>query len=197
MAIKKYFRLSNYKHPKLVITLLALAVLVIVTGILELTDTTYIFHKQKIETVVPVKDTSSSSSSQSTPADTTSQPSTQPSQTPSDKSSASTPTPNSSTPLIVPYGTFVSNHKPGQNGSTSDEQSVCNTTPGATCSIKFTQDNIVKSLPTQTTDSNGATYWLWDIKQAGLTSGTWEITAVSNLNGQSKTAQDPLALEIQ
>jgi hypothetical protein len=99
--------------------------------------------------------------------------------------------------LVAPYGSFVSNHHPGQNGASTTEESLCNTTPGASCYIKFTQGNIVKSLPTQTTDASGATIWDWNIGQAGLSSGSWQVTAVASLGSQSKTTSDPTTLEVQ
>jgi len=112
----------------------------------------------------------------------------------SDKSTAS---PSAGSTLIEPYGTFVSNHHPGQNGLPTGEQSVCNTTPGATCYIQFTKDSVTKKLDTQTADPNGATYWTWDVKQAGFDAGSWQITAIASLNGQTKTANDALTLEVQ
>jgi hypothetical protein len=103
------------------------------------------------------------------------------------------------TTLAAPTGTFVSNHQPSLSGSSSpsSEQSVCNTAAGATCYIEFTKDSVVKQLPTQTADSSGSVYWTWDVKQAGLTVGKWQITAVTTLNGQTKTAQDSLELSVQ
>lgn len=102
-------------------------------------------------------------------------------------------------PLITPSGTMVSNHKPSLSGvsSPSTEQSVCNTSVNATCYIEFTKDNEVKRLPEQTTDSNGSTYWSWDVVKAGLSAGTWQVTAVASANGQTKTFKDSTPLEVQ
>jgi hypothetical protein len=100
--------------------------------------------------------------------------------------------------LEPPFGTFVSNHRPGQNGSPTAEQSTCNTTPGATCDIQFTNaSGITKSLGAEVTDANGAVYWSWDINGGTLAPGSWHITAVVKLNGQTKTASDPTPLEVQ
>lgn len=100
--------------------------------------------------------------------------------------------------LISPYGSFVSNHHPNLDGSPapSEEQSVCNTTPGASCYIQFTKEGVTKTLPTETADSNGVVSWSWDINQAGFTTGSWQITAIASLNGQTKTTQDPMSLEV-
>jgi len=100
--------------------------------------------------------------------------------------------------LLAPSGTFVSNHKPNLSGSPAPttEQSVCNTTPGAACYIEFRQNDEVKQLKAQATDSKGTAYWSWDINKAGFTPGTWKITAVSTLNGQTKTTSDPIAFEV-
>lgn len=100
--------------------------------------------------------------------------------------------------LIMPSGTLVSNHRPSLSSSSlSGEQSVCNTSPGASCYIEFTKGNEVKKLPVQTTDSNGSTYWTWDVGQAGLGAGSWKITAVASLSGQTKTFDDSLTLDVQ
>lgn len=98
-----------------------------------------------------------------------------------------------------PSGTFVSNHKPNLGGSPapSSEQSVCNTTPGATCYIEFKQGSIVKKLDSRVADSSGSVIWSWDVKQAGFTEGSWTISAITSLNGQTKTTTDSLALEVR
>ena len=98
-----------------------------------------------------------------------------------------------------PTGTFVSNHRPSLSGTTtpSKEQSACTTVPGATCYIKFTKDGVVKTLPVQTADNNGSVIWNWDVAQAGFDTGSWQITAIASLNGQSKSATDSLALEVK
>lgn len=103
------------------------------------------------------------------------------------------------TTLTAPTGTFVSNHRPSLSGSPllRQEKSVCNTTPGATCYMLFMKDGVAKQLATQTADNTGSTYWLWDVSQAGFTQGSWQITAVATLNGQTATANDSLPLEVQ
>lgn len=100
--------------------------------------------------------------------------------------------------LIAPSGTFVSNHNPNLDGDPAPNliQSVCVTTPGATCTITFTKDGTTKSLPEQTTDSEGATYWDWKVQSIGLTTGEWRIKAVAKLGSQTKTAQDSLNLKV-
>lgn len=117
-----------------------------------------------------------------------------------DKNPGSSTSSGSSGKLTVsPSGTFVSNHKPNLSGapSPSEEQSVCNTVPGANCYIKFVMGGVVKKLDTRIADSSGSVIWSWDVKQAGFTEGKWTITAVTTLNGQTKTTTDSLALEIQ
>lgn len=100
---------------------------------------------------------------------------------------------------IQPTGNFVSNHKPNLGGSPapSQEQSSCNTSPGATCYIAFTKDGATKKLDAQVADSNGNVIWNWDINTAGFTSGTWQITAVATLNGQTVSGSDQLPLDVQ
>ncbi len=171
-----------------------LIVAVLALAILELINITHLFHDSPVPPVIPVT-TNYSSSNSSNQSDQNNPDSN------SDKSSSS---PSSSSshvnlPLYAPYGDFVSNHHPNLNGSPapSQETSVCNTTPGAKCSIKFTKGSVTTSLPSQTTDSKGSTYWTWDVKKAGLTSGNWIIEAVATLNGKIKTTHDPLPLSVQ
>jgi hypothetical protein len=105
-------------------------------------------------------------------------------------------TPTTDNSLAAPYGSFVSNHKPGQNGSNLTELSQCTTTPGATCYIKFTQNGVERTLPQQTVNSDGTTFWEWNINNAGLTGGQWTITAIASFNGQIKSTTDQLPLEV-
>lgn len=100
------------------------------------------------------------------------------------------------TSLSQPSGNYVSNHKPSLS-SQPDEQSVCNTSPGATCRIEFSQNAVTKTLPAKTADKSGAVYWSWKLQDLGLSEGTWQITVKASLNDQIKTAQDPLALEVR
>ena len=114
-----------------------------------------------------------------------------------EKSSSGDQKSTNSSSLLAPYGSFVSNHKPGQNGSNTTELSQCITSPGATCYIKFTQDSVVKTLPEKTADPSGSIFWEWNVNDAGLTSGTWTITAIVSLDGQTKSTTDQLTLQVQ
>lgn len=138
--------------------------------------------------------TTPSSSSQST-----SLPPTTPETTPASSTKQPTPSSGVTASLIAPTGSFVSNHHPNLGGSPApnQEQSVCNTTPGATCNIEFTKSGVVKSLGSKITDSSGATYWTWTLQGIGLTQGSWKIVAVATLNGQTRTAEDALAIDVQ
>jgi len=104
------------------------------------------------------------------------------------------------TNLAAPYGTFVSDHHPslsGANNTPSSELSTCTTSPGASCYINFTKGDVTKRLPTQITDGSGSTSWHWDVSQAGLSQGTWDITAVATLGDQTKSTSDTFKLEVQ
>ena len=97
-------------------------------------------------------------------------------------------------PLTPSSGGLISNHHPGQ-GSPTTETSVCATTPGASCYIKFTKGNTTLQLQTGTADSNGTVYWNdWDISNYGFDSGQWTVTAVATFNGQTATATDATPL---
>jgi hypothetical protein len=94
--------------------------------------------------------------------------------------------------LTAPTGVFVSDHHPNLSGSPAPNTmtSDCTTTPKATCQISFTMNGVTKSLPAQTTDAQGATYWNWTLQKIGLSSGTWTIQATATLNGSSQSATD-------
>lgn len=101
------------------------------------------------------------------------------------------------TPLTDPTGNFISTHSFFLSANPQME-SICNTTPGATCKITFTNGNTTKSLATQVTDRGGATYWAWKPKDSNinLTPGTWTVAAVVQLGTQTKTATDATTLEV-
>lgn len=102
--------------------------------------------------------------------------------------------------LNAPSGAFVSNHNPDLTGKPypSEEASSCNTTPGASCYIKFIGSNgQVKSLPAQITNNTGSTQWIWNVNGAGFTVGEWQIVAVATLNNNTKSTTDPIKLNVQ
>jgi len=99
--------------------------------------------------------------------------------------------------IIPPFGTFVSNHYPGQNGSNFDEVSQCLTNPGAICEIFLTQDSKKLSLGSKKTDSQGSAYWNWNVKNLKLSSGEWNIRATANLKNKTITTEDKLKIEVQ
>lgn len=101
--------------------------------------------------------------------------------------------------LRKPSGTFVSNHEPNLSGKPAPNliESVCVTTPSATCVITFTKDGVTKSLPEQTADAEGATYWTWKLQDHGLTEGDWQVQAQATLGDQEESATDPIKLKVQ
>ena len=112
---------------------------------------------------------------------------------------------NTTTPLSstvnpsTPLGTFVSNHYPNLSGSPSPniETSTCTTTPGAKCQIRFTQNNVIKYLPLQTTDANGNTNWSsWKLQDIGLTEGSWKVSAIATNGSKQSVANDSINLEV-
>ncbi len=139
----------------------------------------------------PVTSTSNSSTS-NPPTNSSSQNSSSPSPAQTTKSSSNPPVSTSGSGPITPYGNFVNAHSVG---TASSMYSVCNTSAGATCYIQFTNGSLVRKLDVLPTDSNGATYWYWNT--SSLSSGSWTVTAVATLNGQTKTANDSLPLEVQ
>lgn len=182
--------------------ILAVLAVVVVIAVLELTNTTHLFHKRKaVSGTIPSTTAKSSSPTKSGQSTAT------PSQTGSTSTTNTGPESpknqigsqqSSSGNVVTPFGTFVSNHHPNLGGSPdpSEEQSVCQTSPGASCYIKFVNGGVVKTLATQTTDQNGIVIWNWDVKKAGFTEGSWQITAVASSSGSTQSTTDQQALEI-
>lgn len=165
----------------------------IVLAILELTNTTHLFHNSP----APV---TASSATKGVPLAERPAPQPNEDQKASDGKSKDNEN-NSDDPdfvLLAPIGTFVSNHHPNLDGDPAPNQiqSVCTTSVGARCTIQFTKGQVTKSLPPQTTDSGGSTYWTWKLQDIGLTEGTWHITAKATYGNQVKTTSDSLELEV-
>jgi hypothetical protein len=170
----------------LVLILSTLGIIILVVAILEITNTTHLFHKSTGISVSAGPNTKGENSSTNSS-----------SSNPGAENQKSTTSPGS-TILLAPTGNFVSNHHPNLSGSPAPNtiSSVCYTTPGATCVIRFSNDNTTKTLSSQTTDQNGYTYWNWKLQDQGLSAGTWSVEAIATLNGQEKTAKDPLNMSV-
>jgi len=168
--------------------------LVIIIAALELTHTIHLFHSNTTKTAATIPSTTpatSSPASSSTPSATNSATAiTNTSNSKDTGASASSSPSTSGNAPIKPYGDFISNHNPPQNGTS--EVSVCYTTPGATCTMTFTNGDQTKSLISQTTDSSGSTSWSWDASILGVNSGHWTVTVTANLNSQTSTASDTM-----
>lgn len=167
-----------------------LVVIVIAVGtltVLELTNTTYFFHKRPITTAGPntkgIPKTNNNQATTTTPG--------------TNNNSTTTGSISSNTaPLLTPTGPFISSHHQSLSQD-SLINSVCNTTSGAICEIDFTQGSVTKSLPAQMTDAGGATYWNgWKLADIDLTTGDWQITAKATLGTQTQTASDAIVLTV-
>jgi hypothetical protein len=195
----KNIKQSFYKRPIFILGI-ALILLILGTIISEATNTTHLFHSK--QAIKPQVTASELTKGESTPK-TSPEPSTKVvnGQTSNSTSNVGAQpgdaknTQATDTTVIAPTGNFVSAHK-NISGSTS-LSSVCNTTMGASCQITFTSAGSSKSLPAQTTDRGGSTFWSsWTPDSVGLTSGSWKVQAIATLNGQSQTSTDALELEI-
>lgn len=119
-------------------------------------------------------------------------------------SSTATPSPApttdpkySSSTLAAPIGKpLVSNHTVSRSGTdpsnSPQEDSSCNTVPGATCYIQFTSSNgsVVKKTAAVTADENGVADIAWSAIQdpTNLAADTWTVIAVASSNGQTATS---------
>jgi len=188
-------KISNKRTRWIVVVLI---IILLAAGIVVALHIRDIHKAQHTSNTIPTskalkKSSAKSPSSKSQAAPTS--PATAPSSTDNTKLPSSSPV--ASTVLDTPFGNFVSNHHPGQGGSPTSEESVCNTTPGATCDIQFTNGSgVTKDLGSESVNSNGAAYWSWNISGGTLAPGNWQITAVAKLNGQTKTASDTMDLVV-
>ena len=191
--------MKTYKQPWLKAhpfwALLSVVFLVVgVIAALELTNTTFFFHKRpQLPTAGPA--TKGEINKPPRVQTETEKTATKDDQSKNEEVTSGVDT---NVPLAEPSGTFVSNHHPNLGGKPAPNQiqSVCTTTSGAKCSIVFTKDGVTKSLPAQMTDSEGTTYWTWKLQDIGLTAGSWHVEAKATLGSQTKTASDLMNLEV-
>lgn len=177
---------KNLLRP-LPVTLLILLLLVTTITVLELTDTTTIFHDRSIPA-----DSTISEHNKGERADEQKN-SNEVKNEPGNSTSKAVDTPEESISLIKPSGNFVSSHVIGLS---EGEVSTCNTTPGAKCTIVFMRGDQEISLMTKTVDSGGAAYWNWTPRQIGLTGGEWSIKATATLGSQQLSTTDALKLRV-
>lgn len=189
-SMKNNLKSTIRKSWKLV-ALLGLFLLILI--ILEVTDTTHIFHRSKPNvSTVPTLDRGSNRTSKKVES-TTNGTNNNSTSSVNDSQKQTAPQASTTNDLTAPYGSFVSNHHPS---SQSDiEESVCTTSPGAECYIEFTNGTTIKKLPAKIIDSTGSTYWIWKPSDIGV--GTWKVTAIASLDGKTKSTTDQLSLEIK
>lgn len=96
-----------------------------------------------------------------------------------------------------PYGNFVNNHSVKMGSEIAENMSsICHTTPGAECLIRFTHGETIRELEMQKVDGNGKTQWYWSLNDVGLTAGSWKVEAAATLNGKESVTVDPIKLEV-
>jgi hypothetical protein len=93
-----------------------------------------------------------------------------------------------------PTGNFISNPGGPDDPKVTiniSEETVCTTTPGAYCRLRFTSGTNVHESPRYKTDGNGSALWEWMPKDYNLTKGTWNVTAVAINGDKTTTASGP------
>lgn len=197
---KKLLATPGKNRRFLLIVGIVIALALVIFAILEVTDTTHlILHRNTGLESAPNTAHRTPSASKGQPAGSSSTPVQNSTTTPAqedDKEKSGQP--QADADLLAPTGTFVSNHHPNLSGKPAPNQiqSVCVTTPGATCTIVFTKNGVSKQLPNQVTDRGGAAYWTWKLQDIDLTTGTWQVTAKATLGSRTETANDATALEV-
>lgn len=180
------------RHTKMYVALLGLIALLIIIGGLYQANKLPFWHRASI---IPTTGSSYTKGTPSTGGPSSTSPSHSVTKTNTNSSNQGSDTaPPITQQLTAPWGTYanVSTAKMGQQ-----MESTCNTTPGATCEVIFTNNGVTKHLDPEVTDAGGAVYWAWVPQSIGLTPGTWHMTMKATLGGDTKTtSDDPLTLEI-
>jgi hypothetical protein len=187
---------QSSKRPLVIAALAGVLVLAVLLTVLELTNTTLIFHAGNAAHTTPVSAGQTTKGAPKSGTSASSSPSQPQQNTPvtTEPGTAKNPTATGED-LVEPNGNFVSAHK--NVPMDAPLSSVCNTSAGASCQIRFTSGSTTQTLPAQTADLGGTTYWnSWTPASIKLTPGTWKVQAVSTKNGQTKTSTDALNLEI-
>lgn len=111
---------------------------------------------------------------------------------------ASDPAPPASDALLSPSGAFLSSHRLSLSGSgvPSNARSVCQTSPGASCVITFTNGSTSRSLPSQQVDAGGSTSWSWSVADVGLTAGHWEVQVTARRGAELRQVDEAIGLEV-
>jgi hypothetical protein len=193
MVMKRSQKLSRRLNHKLLYGGAVLAMIVLVLVVLQATHTIHLFQADKTPVRTPeqinqqtIKNNGTGGASSTTKGPAVNNP------TPSAHNTAIVGN------LITPSGSFVSNHHASISGThgPNQEQSVCNTSPGAYCDIIFTNGDQSKSLGKKVADESGNSYWNWSIPSIGLTQGSWQISATASASQQTKSSTDSLNLEV-
>lgn len=180
-------------HRRILLTALLVGAIAVVLGFIY-------WPSQKKVSIIPSSSPSSSSSNKGAAANSTQSPNSNapsssgqsaegssPGASNNAKASGSPASSSSSSSLITPWGDFISSQNASTSSSGTTEVSVCNTSPGATCYIQFTNGNSIYKLAVETANSNGAASWTWNVKNSGLSPGQWQISAVASFNNLTKT----------
>lgn len=127
-------------------------------------------------------------------ADKTGQDNNSPSAPVSDKNANNTSTGND---LVEPSGSFVSSYSISFSKSKGDNiESLCNTTPGATCTIQLKKDGVIRTLGPTTANERGNATWNWTLQELNVTPGSWQIVVTAKLDNQTKSVTNLQNLEV-
>ncbi len=195
MAKNKYYARNTATKPKKSWRSKALLWTVVALVMFGGSAGAWVWHKHRQHTAAVTANTSHINATQKNGKSTSSstQQSSQPSATQTNKNPTPSDTDNQSLESPGTYSSFASSHSVT---SGTLENTVCITTPGASCTVEFKQGDVVKSLPAQSTDSTGSAYFYWTPGKVKLSPGNWSIILKVTLNGASKTAQDNITLQV-
>lgn len=118
---------------------------------------------------------------------------------PSPDASGTTPDTAVTDPPLEPTGLFLNTHELSLSGTNAPREghSVCQTSPGATCEIRFLADGAVAgALPAAQIDSSGVVSWDWNPAESGLGTGTYEVVVVAARGGHEVTVTDARPLVV-
>lgn len=107
---------------------------------------------------------------------------------------AATPEIDVADPPLEPTGPFVNTHRFSLDGNDAPGagQSICRTSPGATCTVSFLTGagDVAASLDPQTVPAQGVVSWDWSPARIGLGAGSYEIEVTATRGDHEIVVRD-------
>lgn len=99
---------------------------------------------------------------------------------------------------VAPTGLFLNSHELSLSGDgvPAAGHSVCRTSPGATCVVRFVSDSGTVALGAKTVGDTGVVSWDWTPSSIGLGTGTYRVEIVATRGGHEVVVHDARDLTV-